>query len=63
VREALAAARRLAGLARDAATAENTLRRHEWYEHQRALQRQARTVERLTAALGIKETEHGDGPA
>jgi hypothetical protein len=64
VKAALAAARRLAELTRDAATAENTLRRSEWHERQRQVQRQARTVERLTAELGITaEQERSDAKA
>ena len=61
VREALQAARRLAELTRDAVTGERELRRHQWYERQRDVQRQARRVERLTAELGIEAEEHCNG--
>lgn len=59
--KALRAARRLALMTHDAAEVENNLRRHQWFEHQRAVQRQARRVEVLMADLGIAaELEEGE---
>jgi hypothetical protein len=57
--EALQSARRLALLTRDAARLEAETPRHRYHHWRAAVQAEARHLERLTAALGIKDAPPG----